>query len=818
MKTLSMAVMAIGLCIACSAAKAQTIAGKITGKIIDSTQQPLNAATISLRIVSKPKPVKYEVSATDGSFLIDWQKTGTYTITVTAVGFVKYESAPFTIDSLNPQLDLPAIIMKKATVALAAVTVTSKKPFIEQRVDRTVVNVDAMINGAGSTALEVLEKAPGVRVDPNGSITLKGQQGVAIYIDDRPSYLSGQQLQNYLQSLPATVLAQLEIMSNPPAKYDAAGNGGIINIKTVKEKMKGYNFGISSGIRVSKYTNTNNNLDFNYRSNKFNVFGTFSVGNRNNFNDIDIYRKYMDDYGNTTGTFMQNSFIHKFGGGYRSSLGVDFFPSKKTTVGVLVSRLERYPKSTNRSLGTMYDKNHQPDSSLNSNNDEDGSFINNRINLSIKHDFSKNGPSLQTNFDYLEYNTNNDQVLTTGNYTSAGFLKSEDQLVGQLPSNIKIYAAKADYEQTIANQWKMETGAKISYTKTSNIANYYNVIAGSSEPDYDKTNHFMYEENINAAYMNINRMFNKLTVQLGLRYEGTMSKGHQLGNVMKPDSSFNRSYNNLFPTLFLLYKLDTNSNHQLKFNYGRRIGRPYYQDLNPFISPLDKMTFYVGNPYLKPSFSSKYELGYIFKNRITTTINYSDTKNQVNETIEISDQKYYSRPGNIGKTTSISIGVDAYFNPEPWLTFQLSGQMNFIRFKSSFYTGTLETKNQYYYTQALVQFKLKKNWTMQVDGNYTSKSKNAQFVFAGRGRVNYSVSKIVSSKVTVKFNVTDVFLTGINKGDITNLHLTDANFRTLSDTRAAMLTVSFRMGKRVEGQRKKMESSADAEQDRVKDK
>jgi iron complex outermembrane receptor protein len=818
MKTLSMAVMAIGLSIACSAVKAQTIAGKISGKIIDSVQQPLNAATISFRIINKPKPVKYEVSAADGSFVIEWQKPGTYTISVTAVGFTKYESVPFTIDSLNQQIELPAIILKKATVALQAVTVTSKKPFIEQRVDRTVVNVDAMINGAGSTALEVLEKAPGVRVDPNGSITLKGQQGVAIYIDDRPSYLSGQQLQNYLQSLPATVLAQLEIMSNPPAKYDAAGNAGIINIKTVKEKMKGYNFGISSGIRVSKFNSTNNNLDFNYRTNKFNIFGTLSVGNRNNFNDIDIYRKYMDDNGNTTGTFMQNSFIHRFGGGYRSSLGVDYFPSKKTTVGILVSRLERYPKSTNRSLGTMYDKNHLPDSSLNSSNDEDGSFINNRINLSIKHDFSKSGPSLQTNFDYLEYSTNNEQVLTTGNYTSAGFLKSEDQLAGFLPANIKIYAAKTDYEQTIAKQWKLEAGAKVSYTTTSNIANYYNVFAGISEPDYDKTNHFMYEETINAAYINTNRMFNNLTVQLGLRYEGTLSKGHQLGNVMKPDSSFNRSYNNLFPTLFLLYKLDSNSNHQLKFNYGRRIGRPYYQDLNPFISPLDKLTFYVGNPYLKPSFSSKYELGYIFKNRITTTINYSDTRDQVNETIEISDQKYYSRPGNIGKTTSISFAVDAYFNPKPWLTFQVSGQMNYLRFKSNFYTGTLEVKNQYYYTQALVQFKLKKNWTMQLDGNYTSKSKNAQFIFAGRGRVNYSVSKIVSPKLTVKLNVTDIFLTGINRGDIANLKLTDANFRTLSDTRSAMLTVSFRMGKRVEGQRKKMESSADAEQDRVKDK
>lgn len=705
----------------------------------------------------------------------------------------------------------------RAQHVLQAITVTARKPLIEQKADRTIVNVDAMINNAGATALDVLEKAPGVRVDPNGGISLKGLQGVTIYIDDRPSYLSGQQLQNYLQSLPATVLAQIEIMSNPPARYDAAGNGGIINIKTVKQKMKGYNFGFSTGVRISKYTATNNNLDFNYRNNKFNLFGTFSYGNRNNYNDIAIYRRYMDDNGNTTGSFIQQSYLRKTGGGYRATLGVDYFLSPKTTIGLVWGRLARYPQSSNTSRGTIYDAHYQPDSSLLSQNEEDGSFKNNRLNLSIKHDFPQSGSTLQTNVDYLEYSTDNHQVLTTGNYSPAGLLQSEEKLTGNLPSTIKIYGAKADYEQTLAGKWKLETGAKTSYTNTSNIASYYNVIAGSSEPDYDKTNHFRYEESIHAAYFNLNKTFNPLTLQLGLRYEGTISRGHQLGNAIKPDSSFNRSYSNLFPTLYLLYKLDTLSNHQLKFNYGRRIGRPYYQDLNPFISPLDKLTFYVGNPYLRPSFSSKYELGYIYKNRITASINYSDTKDLVNETIEINNQKYYSRPGNIGKTTAISAGVDASFQPRPWFSFQLSAQMNFSHFTSEFYTGPLEVNNQYVYTQVLVQCKLKKNWTMQLDGNYTGKSRNAQFIFADRGRVNYAVSKVLSPVVTVKFSATDIFFTGINKGRITNLNATDASFTTLSDTRAAMLTVTIRVGKRVEGQRKQIESGTGTEQNRVKD-
>lgn len=184
---------------------------------------------------------------------------------------------------------------------------------------------------------------------------------------------------------------------------------------------------------------------------------------------------------------------------------------------------------------------------------------------------------------------------------------------------------------------------------------------------------------------------------------------------------------------------------------------------------------------------------------------------------EIDDRKYYSRPGNIGKATSLDIGVDAGFYPKPWLTFQLSAQLNFVRFKSDFYTGALETKGQSLYTQALVQLKLKGNWTMQLDGNYPSQSKNVQLIFASSGRLNYSVSKGLSSIVTVKFSATDLFLTDTNKGDIAHLHLASARFKTLSDTRAALLTVSVRIGKRVEGQRKQIESGAETEVSRVKD-
>ncbi|WPQ62337.1 TonB-dependent receptor [Chitinophaga sancti] len=808
--------MAVSVMLLSLSTKAQLPVSKIIGKIVQADQQPVNAATISLLVAGNTQPVKFEVSATDGSFSFEDIRPGIYTIVATAVGHLKYESAPFTIDSSNNQTTLPVFIMSKADIELKEVAVTAKKSFIEQKIDRTVVNVDAMISNAGTTALEVLEKAPGVRVDPNGTISLKGQQGVTIFIDDKPSYLSGADLQNYLRSLPSSTLAQVEIMTNPPAKYDAAGNGGIINIKTVKKKIQGFNMGINLSPRFSKYTSVNNSLDFNYRHNKFNFFGNFAYGTRNNYNDISITRKYKNEDGSLKDIFTQDSYIRRKGYGVKATVGADFYASENTTLGITFDNMIRYPKNTNTSTGQIYDSKMILDSSVVSINNEDGKFKSHGVNFNIKHDFYKNGPSILANFDYLTYDINNDQIFSNKSYSPEGVFKSEDKLDGNLPTDIKIYSGKVDYSQTFKGDWKFEAGAKSSYTNTSNIANYFNTIGGITSPDYEKTNNFSYKENINAGYVNLNKDFNRLSVQLGLRLETTSSKGHQLGNLEKPDSAFARNYTNIFPTVFLMYSLDSLSDHQLKFNFGRRIDRPYYQDLNPFISPLDKFSYYTGNPYLQPSLSTKVELGYIFKNKLTATASYTNTKDQVFETIEIIDNTYYSRPGNIGKTKLYTLDLGAGLDPTPWFTFQINAQLNYFHSKGNFYTGLLDTKSTYLYTQGMAQFKLKKNWIIQLDGYYQTKMTNVQFELAARGRLNAAVAKVLSPKATLKFSVSDILFTNINKGTITNLQLTDAYFKTLSDSRAAILTLSLRFGKAVKGQRKHNSTGADTESNRVK--
>jgi len=816
MKKLIMVILTIWITIAPIFVNGQTPPGKITGKVWDATQKPVNGATVVLHGVKDSIPLKYEVADANGNFVFNGLKTGLYRVYISAAGFAPYKSDTITINGKQPLVTVNDIVLQTVNVTLKEVSITGKKSYIEHKTDRTVVNVDALISNAGATALEVLEKSPGVLVDQNGGISLKGQQGVAIFIDDKPSYLSGAALADYLRSLPSSSLQQIEIMTNPPAKYDAAGNAGVINIKTKKTQVKGFNLGLSLSIGQARYTRTNNSLNFNYRKNKLNLFGSMDYTVRNSYADVAIFRRYKNTQGETTGTFNQDTYNHRQGHGGRFTIGADYYATPNTTYGIALTGLARYPYLPSTGTGNLLNAAGRLDSSVVSNNTEKGSFKNTALNLNYTHEFKKDGPDVNANLDYLNYATTNKQDFDNETFLPNGALISQSSLNGSLPSNIKILSAKADYGHPLGNGIKLEAGLKASYTQTDNIANYFNTTNGNSTPDYDKTNHFNYKENINAAYLNLNKDFKRLSIQAGLRLENTGSNGHQLGNVMKPDSAFNRNYTNLFPTFFMQYKLDTLGDNQIQLNYGRRIERPYYQDLNPFVTPFDKFTYYVGNPYLQPSFANKVELAYIFKNHITGTLSYSDTKNDTDETIQIVDGIYYSRPGNIGHKTVTSFSVDGDFEPTKWLSVNLNGEVTRIHSRGNFYTGMLDTKGTFVYGQGILQFKLQKGFNLQLDGSYQSGITNAQFVTGGKGALNAGASKNLSPKVTLKFSVTDILYTNINRGAINNLYLTDASYTNHGGTRSAQLTLSFRFGKAIAGQRKKKQTGADTEQGRVK--
>lgn len=786
---------------------------KITGNINGTDGKPLDGATIYLLKATDSTLVKAALSNPDGSYVLAGLKSSSYKLSVAMVGFAGYKSAMFKLTGQD--VALPAIVLQPKGKSLKEVSIISVKPFVEHQIDRTVVNADALISNAGSTALDVLEKAPGVIVDQSGEISLVGKNGVKIFIDDKPTYLSGENLQNYLRSLPSSAIDQIELMTNPPAKYDAAGTGGVINIKTKRSKIRGFNGSTNFSYSQGKYGSTNNSFNFNYRDNNFNMFGNLGYSTGNSQNSLTINRQFLNAGGDVTSNFLQNDFLRRTAQNYNAKIGIDYYLSDKSTIGTVLTGLINPSNRPTINTSTFLDSKNVLDSTIVADNAANTRFTNKGINLNYRHQYTKKGQDLTVDLDYLNYQTNTDQSYNNTSYLPSGAVAGNYLLTGNLPSQLDIYSAKADYEQPLAGV-RFSAGVKTSYTTTDNIANYFYTQNGSATlPDYGKTNHFLYRENINSAYVNASRDYKRFSFQLGLRLENTIANGHQLGNLQKPDSVFKQNYTSLFPTFYLQYKLDSAGKQQLSFNYGRRIERPDYDQLNPFLSPLDKFTYYTGNPFLKPSYINDFELGYTYKN-ITVTANYSKTIDDVNETIQILNGIYYSRPGNLGSVQYFSLNLDATFDPAKWFNFHFFTFVQNRHTQSDFYTGQLNTQGTFYYFRPILQFKTGKDWTIQADGFYQSKVTNAQFVAGEKHRVNLGLAKKISPSVSVRLAVNDVFNSFVNDGVINNLANTLADYRNKPDTRQIAVAFGYRFGKAIADQRKHNANGAESEQNRVK--
>jgi len=789
----------------------------VSGKVTDSLQRPLEGATVLLVAGPKLIPVKSALADEKGAFVIEKVKTGTYQLVISMTGFQKFISPAFSITEEKNKMNAGNIKLVNLPANLQGVTITAQRPPVERKIDRTVVNVDQMGSAAGSTAMDVLERSPGVSVDNNGVISLKGKNGVTIFVDDKPTYLSGTDLENYLRSLPASSVDQIELMTNPPAKYDAAGGGGVINIRLKRTRVKGFNGSFNTAYTQGVYAKTNNSFNFNYRSGKFNTFGTLTQNYATNFSDLTINRHFKKAGGSRDYDFLQSTYIKPSGLAFSAKLGADYYANEKNTFGVVLTGVTRTGQRGNDNSSRILNTNYELDSTIVAHNTQDNSFHNGGINLNFRRRAIKNGPEFSMDADYIHYGTGNVQEFNNFTYLANNTLSEQDRLAGDLPASIDIYSLKTDYTHPLKKGWKVDAGAKTSQTKTDNVADYFATVNNITKPDYDKTNHFLYKEIIHAAYINGSHEGKRWSMQLGLRAEHTISDGQQLGNAVKPDSAFQRTYTSLFPTAYLNYKLDSAGNHTLTLDYGRRINRPYYQDLNPFISPLDKFTYYVGNPFLLPAYTHNVQLSYSYKNKVSVGFRYSSTLNNTNETIEIVNGTYYSRPGNIGKITNISGSAEGDLPLRKWLNFGFYTEVTNIHSRTNFYTGFLNTQGTFWFVQPNLRFTFEKGWSAQLDGVYQTDITSNQFYLLKRGRVNAGVSKKVSTALTVRGAVNDILYTNINRGIINNLANTEANWRNANDSRTITIAVAWRFGKAIAGLRKHNQNSAQQEQNRVKE-
>jgi iron complex outermembrane receptor protein len=805
---------------------AQTKSGKISGQVTDANAQGVESATASLQRAKDSSLVKVAVSDKKGHFDFEELSEGEYYVIITAVGYAKNKSKLINLGAAGT-VQLPSIQLQKAAAkSLGEVTVTAKKPLIENKIDRMVVNVEAAPTNAGASALEVLEKSPGVTVSNEGEISLKGKQGVRIMLDGKPTYLSPADLANVLKNLPASALDQIEIMTNPPARYDASGNSGIINIKTKKSLNEGLNGSVTGGgtaglfKRYDSYyvpVKTTASINLNYRKGKWNLFGNYSYNYREGKGTLDLTRKFYEKNGALNSISQSHSDFNFRNNNHTIKAGFDYYADKKNIFGVVVNGFGFFGRPSPVSVQAITNPDGTVLSVLESNTVNKFNNYNYSTNINYKHIFDSTGRELTADLDYIGYSNENKSSLVTNIYDNYGGNKLGSlTLNGDIPGLINIYSAKADYAHPLKHNIRLDAGVKLSYVKNDNEVKYLRNDDGTWKPD-SRSNHFIYRENINAGYVSINKKWKKWSGQAGLRVENTIAKGQQVTN----DSTFTRNYTSLFPTMYLNYEL--NKSHSFTLSYGRRIERPNYQDLNPFVWFLDSLTYRQGNPYLMPQYAHNIEFRHTLKGRFTTTINYTVTDDVISQLLKQNTEKRitFLTTDNVARFTNVGVAVNAPFSPVKGWNVNLFVNVFNNRYEGTYFNSFTNTNDpiDLNYTSSTINisntFSFKKGWSGEISGFYRGKTIEQLTIAEPMYFMSLGVQKnVMKGKGTWRLNIRDPFQWQQFRGRTVYSDI-DVQIANRWDNRSATITFSYRFGKTSVAQARRRTSGATEEQNRA---
>ncbi len=803
----------------CPAAMAQTPAfrGKVNGTVLNASAKPLEFATMMLLKAADSTLVKGAVTNAAGAYEFEGPGEGRYLVMASQVGYRKTYSEAFILDASRPAVTLPALQLNEETQLLKEVTVVTKKPFIEQQIDRTVINVENSIVASGNTALEVLEKAPGVTIDrQNDQIQLKGKQGVIVLIDGKQTYLSAQEVSNLLKNTPSDNIEKIEIITNPSSRYDAAGNSGIINIRMKKNQNSGTNGTVIAGVGYGRFEKANGSLRLNHRAGKINAFGNYSYSHRKSFQEMELNRVIPQPDGSVT-YFDQTSRRPNWFDGHNYRAGLDYFLSKKSTFGVLVTGFSNDWNQDNALTNTVMrnaagEITLRPTTAVTVNN----LWTNVTGNLNYKYDLNGKGREFTADMDYSRFDGKSfNQLFTSFTGASDQEIRPAEETRNGMPSAIGIWAFKADYTHPL-KKGKLEGGVKSSYVLSDNNLLFDNRLDGAWMRVDSNSNHFRYNENINAVYANYSTKLNKKTsLQAGLRLEHTRSDGVS-ETVDKPTKSVFREYVNLFPTLFLSRQLDTNN--VLNLSYSRRIDRPNYQDLNPFVFYLDPYTYQQGNPYLKPQYTHSFQLTHVYKNAFSTSIQYSRTSDVIVREVPgqiASENKTFIMANNLATQDNLNLTVSFPVPVRKWWTIQ----SNFTVFYNQYDTEYLGER---YNVDVLAwnayianNFVLGKGFTGELAGWYNSAGLFGFFQSQPMGAFSLGVQKqVLSKKGNLKLNVNDPLWLNQFRG---RTSFQDINFNIQSrwESRVARVTFTYNFGNQNVKAARQRSTGTEAERNRA---
>ena len=728
---------------------------KINGTVTDQKKSALSSVTVSLLKAADSSLIKAAVTDASGKFEIPVSSGGDYLLSYVLVGYEPKYSTGFTLtEGQNLTVNTEALTI--AAVKLTGVTITSKKPMIEVKADKTVFNVEASINAQGSNALELLQKSPGVQVDNNDNISMKGKTGVKVYIDGKMQQLDTKDLAAYLKSINSNDIEAIEMISNPSAKYDASGNAGIINIRLKKNKKFGTNGSMNLGFVQGFTPKGNGSVALNYRDKKINVFGNLG-GNIGKYrNTLDLYRIQNDTL------YDQKSKMNSDDKSFNVKAGVDYFINNKNTIGILGTVNYGDNQWANESVTDVsYFPTGVYVKKLKAFNTVPGNRMNSNFNLNYRY-ADTSGREINFDGDYGRFRGTGRSYQPNYYYLPNGNLLNEVINRNYTPTDIDIYTAKIDAEQRLG-KGKLGYGLKTSFVTTKNTFDFYNDVNGVPVKQLKQSNSFKYTENVNAAYVNYQRQLTeKWSIQAGLRAEQTNSDGKLTrgDDSVQADNRVKRHYFDLFPSAAVTWNI--NQKHSLNLTYSRRIDRPTYQDLNPFENKLDELTYEKGNAFLRPQYTQTVELTHTFMGMINTTVGYSYVKDYATQTTDTVKNATFVQQKNLARQQIFSANMGSSLPIKKWWNGYANIWYNYQLFDGIIGENAVNGLGFSSYGAYLQQsFSLGHDYTAEISGWY-----NGPSVWGGtwktkpQGGVDVGLQKqLMKKKASIKIAATDIFHT-----------------------------------------------------------
>jgi iron complex outermembrane recepter protein len=767
MKIIAGCLLAVLFAGAFSSTLAQTTSSAMRGKVSTDSSAPADMATVVLLKYRDSSVVRSTVCNKTGAFRFNNLQTGSYLVFITKLNYEKSYSGPYQVIP-GKDMDVGTIILKPKTNQLSEVSIIGKKDFVEVKADKTVLNVEQNIMAAGATLYDVLSMAPGVKVI-NEDVLYRGGQKALIAINGKPILLTGEELANFLRNYQSSSISQIELIDNPAAKYDAASSGGMINIILKKNKELGSNTTVTQTAAYGDKYKFNTSINYTLRTEKLNIFANGNFLNNNVPHTINTSRNIY------TGA-QANNLVLNYDAVIKSqnnsfNLGADYQLTSRQTIGFLINGYDNKAEVDKRST-THISTNGKPDSSINTISTINRNIYNFNYNLNYKADLDKSGKSfLSADADYSDYHRHSSETLQNDFFDPSGQNSSPTIFYSDSsPSHITVVSENVDFSQMLSKTTSIEAGIKNIQVKSDNMIDFEQLVNNSYVPLPSLTDHFVYNERIDAAYIKFNAKLDKTGLSVSLRGEQTNSTAQSIN----PDRRSHNSYFELFPNIQLTR--DLNENNQLILFYSRNINRPNYQDLNPFVSYVDAFYYSTGNPFLKPAYINTYQLSDLYLNKYKASLSVIVTDNYFNTIFQQNDSTkvYIATKANLGTRYQYM----AQFNVPVDLTYwwQINADLSIFHERYAYNTDTVAKKN----TNGIIfflnqNFKLSSKLSAQLNSDYESPTyyviSQYQALYYLSAGFRYS---ILNNNGSIRLSASDIFNTDMNKyhTNYTNLDLT----------------------------------------------